>query len=592
LGLIAELRRRNLFRVAGLYLAGAWLVTQVAGTVLPMFEAPPWIARAIVVVLAIGFLPALAFAWMYELSPNTSDAAAGEPPAASSARQTRRRLDIAIIGVLLVTVVVLLADRFVVHRDGATTTDERSIAVLPLTNEGQADQQYFSDGLSEDLITALSQLSGLKVIARSSSFQFRDSKDDVRTIGAKLGVATLLEGSVRHANDVVRVSAQLINVADSRTLWSQRYDRPYKDLFALQDELAQAVAGALQFELAPDAATAQDDRPPSGSIDAKNAFLEGMYHADHGTESELREAIRSFETAVRIDPGYAFAYATLGVSWTSLGARFLEGEQQRAAFEEARKAVDTALRIAPNLATAHGASANLLVNAYLDWRGAEPEIRRALELSPASSRAQFIAALNLAALGQVERAVALTRKSLTTNPLSSNEFHFLSKMLRALGRLDEAETALRRALELQPDAARIRSDFVALDVQRGDAAAARAMAETIAPGNWHDQALALAMQIGTDRETADAALRRFLDESASGMEFQIAQIHAVRGDADRAFEWLERAWTARDPGLQYVLYDPFLLTLRDDPRFAAFCAKAGLPATTDAKPMRVAASGG
>jgi TolB-like protein len=199
---------------------------------------------------------------------------------------------------------------------------DKSIAVLPFTDMSEKkDQEYFSDGLSEDLITALSQFPGLKVIGRASSFNFRDSKDDSKTIGAKLGVAHLLEGSVRHAGDMVRVSAELINASDGSTQWSERYDRPYKDLFGVQDDLTRAVGGALKAHLLPreNASVLPTDRPPSGNLEAYNTVLEGKYYLARNTDADTRKAIERFTRATQLDPRYAFAWSSLSRAWTDLG---------------------------------------------------------------------------------------------------------------------------------------------------------------------------------------------------------------------------------------------------------------------------------
>src|SRR5215467_2704215 len=198
-------------------------------------------------------------------------------------------------------------------RGSRPSVQGESIAVLPLRNEsGDAKEQYFSDGISEDLITALAQFPRLKVIGRTSAFQFRDSKEDSRSIGAKLQVAHLLEGSVRRAGEVVRVSAELIKTEDGSAQWSERYDRPYKDLFALQDEITHAVAGALRTKLLPgEHAAAQTERPPSGSLDAYNAYLQGQFYYSRNTQADFRKAIESYAHATELDPRYALAWSGL-----------------------------------------------------------------------------------------------------------------------------------------------------------------------------------------------------------------------------------------------------------------------------------------
>ena len=460
-----------------------------------------------------------------------------------------------------------------------------SIAVLPLANEsGEASEQYFSDGISEDLITALAQFPALKVIGRSSSFQFRDSEENSRSIGGKLGVAHVLEGSVRKSGDMIRVSAALIDTADGSTQWSERYDRPYQDLFALQDEITRSVVGALKAKLLPgEHAAAQSDRPPGGSLEAYNAVLQARFYNSRNTEPDDRKAIEYYTQAIKLDPRYALAWS--GLSWvsTSLGLAFLEGPPAQEAYEQARAAAQRALVLAPDLAAARIARGYLLQNADFDWRGAEVEYRRALALAPNDGQAKFYLGLQLAYFGQVERAIELTRQALATEPLRATWYSWLATYLSGLNRLDEAEQAIRRAIELQPRAVEAHQQLAIIEIQRGDAPAALAAAQQEPPGPWQDQALALARQIGGNRSAAEAALRTLIEKDAGIAAYQIAVVYALRNDARATFEWLDRAWSNRDAGIGNLLFDPFILRYKDDPRFAAFCRKVGLPAPGEGK---------
>jgi TolB-like protein/tetratricopeptide (TPR) repeat protein len=455
-----------------------------------------------------------------------------------------------------------------------------SIAVLPLANEsGEASQQYFSDGISEDLITALGQFPGLKVIGRTSAFQFRDSKEDSRTIGAKLGVAHLLEGSVRKSGEMIRVSAELIDTADGSMQWSQRYDRPYKDLFALQDEITRVVAGALRAKLLPgEHRAAQSDRPPSGNLEAYNAVLEGrFYFWRDPDDTGLRKAIEHFTKATQLDPNYAFAWSWLSYALTSVGSNFLEGGPAQEAYAQARAAADRALVLAPELSDAHGARGYLLQNADFDWRGADAEFRRALALAPNDADAKSLVGYQLATFGDMEGAIQLTQEAIATDPLSAHYYAWLAAYLSGLNRLDEAERAIRKAIELQPAATLRYVTLATIEIQRGDAKAALAAAQQTPEGYSRDFALAAARQIGSDRIAADVALKTLIDKDANSAAYEIAEVYALRNDAKETFEWLDRAWSNRDAGITQVLYDPFLLRYKDDPRFAVFCRKVGLP---------------
>ncbi len=513
-------------------------------------------------------------------------------PSVSSPAGVWRPKRVLPVAVALVVLAAMMA-YFAIHKTGTskpaastqlTPTAAASIAVLPLANEsGEAGQQYFCDGISEDLITALSQLPGLKVIGRTSAFRFRDSKEDSRSIGAKLGVAHLLEGSVRRSGEMVRVSAELIDTADGSAQWSERYDRPYKDLFAVQDEITLAVAGALKTKLLPGKhAAAQSEQPPSGNLEAYNALLQGRFYDDRDTEIDKRKAVEFFTKATQLDPRYAFAWSELSSAWITFGGDFLEGAAALEANAKAREAVDRALALAPDLAAAHNARGDVLQLVDFDWSGAEAEYRRALELSPGNAQAQFNLGTALASYGELDQAIALVRQALATEPLRAGGYKALATYLMGLHRLDEAERAMNKAVELQPASAPLRSWLAIVEVQRGNAPAALEAAQQATPGAFRNMSFAFARQIGGDRRAADSALMTLIEQDADQSAYQIAEVYALRNDAKATFEWLDKAWDNRDQGIQYLLFDPFILRYREDPRFAAFCRKVGLPVPGEA----------
>lgn len=522
------------------------------------------------------------------LSPEPSTRSPASGPArehAPASAPSKRLVPVAAAGVGAVALLVVVGffglERL---RGSKPNVQGESIAVLPLTNEsGDEKQQYFSDGISEDLITALGQFPGLKVIGRTSSFRFRNSKEDSRSIGAQLGVAYLLEGSVRRSGDVVRVTAELINTEDGSAQWSEHYDRAYRDLFALQDEITRAVAGALRTKLLPgEHAAAQSERPPSGSLEAYNAFLQGQFYESRDTEADDRKAIEYLTQATDLDPHYALAWSLLSRMWTHLAAQFLEAAPAQEAYAKGRAAADRAISLSPDLANAHVAQGVVLQYADLDWRGAEAEFRRASELAPNDGYAKFYLGNLLAAFGKVEQAIELTREALATEPLRDRWHNWLATYFLGLNRLDEAERATRRALELQPGAASYHVFLAMIEVKRGHAEPALAAAQQEPDKNWQDIAIAFARQIGGDRSAADAALKTLIDKQAGAAAYQIAQVYALRNDAEETFAWLDRAWSNRDPGILYLHYDPFILRYKDDPRFVAYARKVGLPVPGDA----------
>lgn len=593
MSLIAELKRRNVLRAGALYIGAAWALIQGLAQLFPAFGVPDSVVRWLVIAAVIGFPFFVAFAWFYEFTPGGLKRESEVAPDDSIATHTGKKLNRAIIAVLALAVVLLLTNQFMPRRGANDASASmtpvapalkaaipaKSIAVLPLVNEsGDQDQQYFSDGLSEDLITALSQFEGLRVISRNSAFQFRDRQDNSKVIGAKLGVTHLLEGSTRRAGNTVRISMQLVNTVDDSTLWSQHYDRPYQDLFALQDEITAAVAGALQAKLLNGGAPgAQDDRPPGGNLKAYTAYLQGNFHAARNTDQDQRATIDDFTRAIRLEPRYAAAHARLSNAWTVLAAQSLAGTEQQQAYAAARAAAGTALGMAPGLALAHVARGYLLLNADFDWTGAEAEFRSALQVAPNNGSALFQLGNLQAALGHPQQAVDLTRQALPVDPLHASWYNWLASYLIPLGRLDEADAAIDKAIELQPAAAAFHTKQAIIAIQRGDSAAALNAAQQEPPGAWRDVALALARQIGPDRAAADAALKHLIETQADAAPYQIAEVYALRRQPDEAFAWLDRALAQRDPGIQYLLTDPFLLAYRRDPRLDAFCRKLGLP---------------
>ena len=590
--LIARLKQRKLVQWVLAYLAAAWVSLQVLSLAADSYDWPHDVMRIAFAVIALGFVLALVLAWYH-----------GERGAQRVAGTELLILAflLAIGGGLLWrferaapssgnpdSIAGATSSGLPVATAQAVPIPAKSIAVLPLVNDsGDKDQQYFSDGLSEDFINALSQFAGLKVIGRNSAFQFRDTKDDAQTIGAKLGVAHLLEGSVRREGDTVRISAELVNTRDASTLWSQHYDRPYKDLFKLQDDITQAVASALQAKLMESGgAVVQSDRPPGGNLAAYTAYLQGKFHFARNTESDYRQAIAQYQVAVKDDPRYALAWARLARTAANLATQFLGGQPAQQAYAKARAAANTALMLDPDLAAAHEARGYIVLSADFDWTGSQAEYQRAIHLAPNDGPSLFGMGQLVATLGHPDQAVALTRRALATDPLNAAWYHWLAHYLSGLDLLDEAAAASDKAIELQPAAASYHEWLTVIEVLRGNAKAALAAAQAEpASGGWQGIALALARQIGPDHAAANAALKYLIDTRASEASFQVAEVYALRGDPDQMFAWLDRAWANRDAGVANLLFDPFILRYQHDPRFVAFCRKVGLPTTTNAKAM-------
>lgn len=617
-GFWGRLKQRKLVQWAVAYVAFAFALLQGLDIVAQQFGWPEAVRRGITLVLVIGFFVTLVLAWyhgergaqkvggvelliialllaigggamwVYARAPR-----AAAPMVASSPDGVKRNPGVSSLDGVQRNPVQTIPDSAAGAassglRGPTQTIPAKSVAVLPFANEsGDKDQQYFSDGLSDDLINALSQFDGLKVISRNSAFQFRNSKDSAAKIGKALGVAHLLEGSVQRAGDEVRITATLVNAADGSIVWSGRYDKPYKDLFALQDAITKAVATALKSRLllAP-GAVLQNDRPPSGNLAAYTAYQHGVAYAGPGTESGLRQAIDAFNEAVQIDPKYAAAYAGLGEAWFNLSVAYLGGAEAAQANAKARAAAAMAAKLDPDSMAARLLQVDLLIT-DLDWRGAAAAARRALKLAPNNTGAKGRLSVSLATLGQVRQAVKLMQGMLASNPRSNIGYYYLSLQLAALGQLDAARQAIETAISLNPGGNANHEQLAVIEILDGKPKAALAAARQEPPGIWHDLAMALALQVGPDRAAADAALKKLTaGDSGSAGAYQVAEVYALRGDAGNTFKWLDRAWANRDPGISMLLFDPLILRYRNDPRFAAFCNKVGLPDTTDAVAMK------
>jgi TolB-like protein len=581
----AELKRRNVYKVAIAYSVVAWLLIQIATQVFPFFEIPNWAVRLVVLLLIIGFPIALILAWAFELTPEGLKRTefADELPAKAS--RNRAWIYVVTIGGAISIGLFFLGRYTATSKQSGSIEAAKSIAVLPLVNtSGDPGNDYFSDGLSEELIAVLAKIPGLKIIGRSSSFLFKGKSDDSRTIGEKLGVKNLLEGSVRKQGDRVRIVAELINAADGRTLWSETYDRELKDVFAVQSEIATAVTEQLKIKLL--GAPAKSDAAPSNNnLAAYNALQQGTFYFRLSTEEGTRKATEFYGEAIRLDPRYALAYAQLSAAWRQLAATWLVGgADANEGFTKARNAAQTALSLAPDLAAAHEALGFVLVTPDLDFAAAEVEFRKAEKLAPADAGPKFALSFLFAAQGRLAEAENIMRQTLPLDPLGVTRYLNLARILIAGGRYDEAEAVLRKAIELQPAAARLHAYLTTLDVIRGDAAAALRDAQLEPKGFWRDYALALAQQAPNDRATADAALQTLIDNYAGGGPFQIATVYGLRKEPDKMFDWLERAYTGQDPGLTQLLGTPFILAYKDDPRFAALCQKLKIPVPAVAAP--------
>ena len=578
----AELKRRNVYKVAVAYAIVGWLVIQVATQVFPFLEIPNWIVRLVIVLVAIGFPIAMVVAWAFELTP---EGIKRTESADAAGQRSRGGVWVAVVLIAAaLSLGLFFLGRYTARNvtprqsEAATASNaQKSIAVLPLLNEsGDPNDEYFSDGLSEELIAALGQIKDVKVIGRSSSFRFRDTKEEPKTVGEKLGVSTLLEGTVRKQGDRVRIVAELVNAADGIQLWTRTFDRELKDIFAVQEEIARAVAESLKVTLLGAQDRPAQRRAPS-NVEAHNAYLQGHFHFQRRNLEDYRKAVSYFDQAIRLDPDYALAYAERSEAWTFIGD--LTG-QREPAWSKARSDAEKAVAIAPALAEAHAALG--WVRFFIDWKFAEglSELKRAKELSPANPTANDLLARVIVYLGRVDEAGRQARHAVELDPLSVIAQGNLARVLLFAGKLDEADAAARKAADLQPASASSHRWQVVVAVLRGDRETALREAQLEPDEGYRRFELALAQQLQGDRQAADAALADLIANGRDQLPYQIAEVYAVRGETDKAFEWLQIAFDDHDTGTLALLVDPLLRGLRDDPRYKNLLAKLGLPAAS------------
>jgi TolB-like protein/Flp pilus assembly protein TadD len=471
-------------------------------------------------------------------------------------------------------------------RPGPGGAGAPSIAVLPFVNiSDDAANEYFADGLSEELLDVLSKIRGLRVTSRTSAFSFKGAKADIPTVGHKLNVATILEGSVRKAGSRVRITAQLVHVATDSHLWSQTYDRELADIFAVQDDIAHCVVKELRATLmgerggAPEAPQVAAEvrmavKGRSANAESYRLHLQGSFFLNRHNAEDMAKAIGYFRRALDLDPEYAAAWASLSSCYLYQGANgwapFAEGA------ERARDAARRALDLAPDLASAHWALGNVHLYYDWDWKAAESCVRRALRMAPDDSLLNVRAAILLANLGRHDEAAALAARALALDPLSVEAHVASGCALGTAGRLAEAEAEYRKAIELGPQHAKLHFYLCEnlLLQEKSDEALREAEREVDATFRLAGTALA---ELARGRAAAsDAVLRELIRTHADVAAYQVAQVQAKRGDGERAFEWLERAYAQRDAGLPSMKVDVFLRGLHGDPRWGRLLAKMRL----------------
>jgi TolB-like protein len=528
-----------------------------------------------VLAIVIGFPVALVLAWAFELTPEGIKRTEDVDLAAAAQRPRHRAWIFLIIIAGSMSLGLFFLGRITApgKQNGANEVPSNSIAVLPFVNiSSDKEQDYFSDGLSEELLNQLAQIPQLRVIARTSSFSFKGKEVDVATIAKALNVANVLEGSVRKSANTLRITAQLVRTSDSSNIWSQTYERQMTDVFKVQDEIAGDVVAALKVKLLPTQQLPNTQR--TGNPEAYEHYLLGMDISRQDRLEASQLAAVEFKKAITLDPGYANAYAMLSIA-QARAADVAPSQTQRAEeIKQALATIDQAITLGPDLALGYSRRGYLRHTRAWDWQGAAADFKRAMALDPNNAELLSSYSQTLFFNGHQEEAIALARKATVLDPLSLEIWHNLGLLLFSSGQDAEARLAWQHAFDINPGARWPNYLVGYLDLKEGKKESALAhFRATDEPFRLTGTAM-VEHTLGHEAES-EQALDALKTKYAAGSAFQIAAVYAWRGEKDHAFEWLNRAYDQHDTGMPRLRYDPTLASLHDDPRFAALVKKMG-----------------
>lgn len=592
--IIEELKRRNVIRVGVAYLIGSWILLQVVDVLVPMLTLPDWVGRLVFLFVAIGIVPVLIFSWAYEMTPEGLRLDTEVDSNEAISNHTARKLDRLTIALLVVVAGIVVVDRLVPEATNAppVTVDEAapemgsiadsvqdnrpSVAVMPFVNmSDDASNEYFSDGISEELLNALAGIRNLRVPSRTSSFTFKGSDKRLDEIGQVLNVEHILEGSVRKAGDRIRVTAQLVEVSTDTRIWGDTYTRTLNDIFAVQDEIAQAIVSALQVTLS------RVDRERLGAhstsnVEAYDMYLVGRYAWNQRTPDAIRSAIEKFKEALALDPEFDQAWAALADAYLQMPEYEVASRAEYVPL--ARDVIKRALEINPDSARALAASGYFKAYYEYDWPGALADLERALEIEPdyASGRHYYGDILNT--LGDLDAGLAQLRLAREADPLSVVIRHVPGYMLLWNFRFEEAELHYRDSEELGSPIRWTFQNQDVLNTLRGDYDQARSFARQLGEFEGFDPAADLARIDAVENPALKPRALKLLEARTDIIDgvFGKGMQYMLLGELESALDSLENGLAIGDPlatHMNYVkVYDP----IRDDPRFQAMLRKMNM----------------
>ena len=589
--LFKELQRRNVVRVAIGYVVSSWLLAQVADLVLENIDAPDWVMQTILLVLALGFPVVVFFSWAYEVTPEGIKRESEIDRTQSITHVTGRKLDRAITAVLVVALGYFAYDKFVVSpareavlveattqavTEKVVTEQEeskasgKSVAVLPFVNMSEdSGNEYFADGLSEELLNMLVKIPELRVAARTSSFSFKDKDLKISEIAHELNVSHVLEGSVRKSGNKVRITAQLIKADDGFHLWSENFDRTLDDIFVVQDEIASEVTRALEVTLLGKSQADLKINPEAYSL-----RLKGLYFLQQRGKENNEKSVAALMQAIELEPGYAQAWELLSTAYYQQIRQNIRTHEEGYAL--AMGAIDRALNLDPDQGVSWGAYGFLKKNLDWDWETAKSALTKAHQLDPNSNIIRIWRASLIQTLGRLDEAIEIYQQALAVDPLNTSIHSSLGILYRKTHRLGDSIAILEKQIELWPRYHWAYFNLGKTYLFRGDAAQALMEIKKNPSNVYRDLGLVLAYSsLGREVE-ARTALEYLVSEYGKQSPAWIAEAYSWREEKDLAFEWLEKAYMQKDVGLAYLLGNTVFESLWDDPRWVVLLQKLNL----------------
>src|SRR5438876_9021354 len=576
----AELKRRNVYKVAVAYIVAGWALSQGIAQVFPVFDVPNWIIRLIVLLIIIGFPVAVVLAWAFEITPEGIKRTEDVDRAFEGRAKSRAWIYIVIAGALF-SIGLFMLGRYG-FREKVSSSNEalaKSIAVLPFGNLSRdPDNEYFAAGIQDEIITRLAQISDLKVISCSSTQRYKGRAENLRQIASELGVTNILEGSVQKANDEVHVNVQLLNALTDSHLWADTFDRKLTDVFGVESEIAKTIADTLRAKLTGREAATLNARPTENGA-AHELYLKGRFFWNKRDTNDLQKALGYFQQAANEDPNYALAWSGMADVYVLLP--LFGGANPADAYPKAKEAANKAIALDPNLAEPHAPLALIANIFYFDASLSMREFEKAIALNPNYATAHhWFGNSVLGAIGDFDRSIAEMRRAVELDPLSIAINVDLGVSYYCADRYQDGIVQIRKALDLDPNSYYAHSNLGEALELSGDLSGAIAEYEKSVALDNDPFPLALlghAQALAGNRAGALKILQQLAASSRYAPDYSVGLVYLGLGDKSQAMDWLEKSFAKRQPDLNAIRFDPLLKSLHGDPRFEALAEKI-LPA--------------